>query len=61
MILSFAVAFGWLIAGLRTNNPFLEVSMMGQKFGLGTLVPGVVVSAAILGIGALASKKELEQ
>jgi SSS family solute:Na+ symporter len=61
MILSFAVAFGWLIAGLRTNNPFLEVSMMGQKFGLGTLVPGVVVSAAVLGIGALASKKELEQ
>lgn len=48
MALAFGVAALWLIAGYRTDNPFLEVVVNEQRFSLGTLVPGLAVSALVL-------------
>jgi len=43
-----AVSLSLLVYGLRTGNPFLEVTLGGQKMSLGTLLPGLAVSALIL-------------
>lgn len=48
MLVSFGVSFTWLVVGQRTNNPFLNVSFLGQTFSLGTLIPGLFVSGMIL-------------
>ncbi|RYG48201.1 hypothetical protein EON79_05175 [bacterium] len=58
MIVSFLAAIAWLVYGRRTNNDFLEVVLYGQRFGLGTLVPGLLVSAIILGTGRLTARRE---
>lgn len=48
MVLSFLVSAGWMAFGLATNNPYLVVTLPdGTSFGLGTLLPGVVVSALV--------------
>lgn len=48
MIAGFTVALAWLIYGFATGNPYLSVTLAGQSFGLGTLIPGAVVSALVL-------------
>ncbi|CAN5512293.1 sodium:solute symporter family protein [soil metagenome] len=58
MTASFLVSASWLAYGRRTNNDFLEVILWGQRFGLGTLAPGLVVSAVVLGLGWLAARRE---
>jgi len=65
MLLSFLVSFGWLIYGRfgyrflpgRTKNDFLEVVLNGQTFSLGTLAPGLAVSALVLALGSLMGGK----
>jgi solute:Na+ symporter, SSS family len=57
MLSAFIVSFGWLIEGKRTHNDELVVNLAGQQFALGTLIPGLVVSALILAAGELASKR----
>ncbi len=56
-IAGFTVAVSWMVFGLRTNNPLLEVEWMGQRFGLGTLIPGLVVSGIVLGWESLIQAK----
>ncbi len=51
MIVSALTTLGWLVQGLRTENPFLNVTCLGTTFSLGTLAPGLAISAYILGIG----------
>lgn len=54
MVLSFGVAAGWMAYGHATGNPFLEIAIGSMpKFGLGTLLPGLVVSAVTIGAGTL--------
>ncbi len=48
---AFFTSFGWLIYCKRTDNAYFEVSIKGQTFMLGTIVPGLVISAILLGIG----------
>jgi SSS family solute:Na+ symporter len=57
MVASFLTSFCWLVYGKRTHNDLLEVVVLEQKFSLGTLVPGLGVSALIIGYGwAVAGK-----
>ncbi|MDX2065570.1 MAG: hypothetical protein SFX74_07510 [Fimbriimonadaceae bacterium] len=49
MGLAFCAAAAWLIYGVRTNNPLLEVEWLGQRFSLGTLAPGFLISGIVLG------------
>lgn len=52
--LSFAVAAGWLIYAKSQGNDALDVVLPGVgKFSLGTLLPGLLVSGAVLGGGRL--------
>lgn len=53
IIASACASLAWMAYGLRTGNPFLEVRWAGQRFSLGTLLPGLTVSAAMLLIGEL--------
>jgi len=53
IVLSSAVAFAWMAHGLKTNNPLLTVELLGAEFSLGTLIPGVAVSAVAIGIGSM--------
>lgn len=57
MILAFGASFIWLVVGTRTGNPFLQVSFMEQQFSLGTLIPGMLISAVTLGFGWIAGRK----
>lgn len=57
MAMAALVSVSLLIYGQRTGNPFLTVTLgNGWEFSLGTLVPGLLVSAAILGLAAVARK-----
>jgi SSS family solute:Na+ symporter len=60
MIVAFAVSFGWMIGGKRTNNDDLLVYIGRQKFSLGTLAPGLAVSAAVLGLGEAIGRRQLK-
>ncbi len=60
MILAFFTSFACLVYGKRTQNPTLEVSLGGQKFTFGTLLPGLIVSAIVLGVGELAYRRALK-
>jgi len=60
MLLAFITSFAWLIWCKRTQNPNYEVSLAGQKFTLGTLIPGLIVSAVVLGIGEVAGRRALK-
>ena len=57
MLLAFIVSFGWLVQGKRTQNTELTVHFFGQDFALGTLIPGLLVSALVLAAGEVASKR----
>jgi len=73
MGLAFVLSFAWLIYGYRTNNGYLNVAFLDDrwflptnadvdsgKWGqatviqLGTLVPGLVISGSVIGLGRLA-------
>ena len=58
MILAFITSFSALIYGKRTQNPSLEVHLFGQTFSLGTLLPGLIVSAIILALGEVSSRRK---
>ena len=49
--MSFGASLCWLIYGIRTENPYLNVSIFGWSFSLGTLLPGLVISALVVGAG----------
>ena len=57
MATAFFVSFLWLLEGKRTGNPYLVVYLAGQEFSLGTLIPGLSVSALVLTLGHFASRK----
>jgi Na+/proline symporter len=57
MVLSFAVSFGWMIYGIRNENPYLEVRWGEQNLSLGTLIPGLFVSALVLGAGEIVGRR----
>lgn len=58
MAISFCIAIAWLIFGMRTGNPYLSVNIQGNDFSLGTLLPGLAVSALIMGIGEAAARRK---
>lgn len=47
--LSALLSLAWLVYGLRTGNPFLSVQVGEETLSVGTLLPGLAVSAIILG------------
>lgn len=70
MIASGGTSLAWLIWGLTHENPYLTVrlpnsifgynlgsALAGAEFSLGTLVPGLVLSSAVLICGQIASRK----
>jgi hypothetical protein len=77
MAAAFGISFGWLLYGLQTNNPFLNVAFIQSEHGLsmkaepeaekpepgrldvpiGTLAPALVISGAVVALGALASRR----
>lgn len=60
MALAFAVSIAWLIYGLRTGNPYLNVQIQGNEFSMGTLLPGLAVSALVMGIGEAAARRKAQ-
>jgi len=60
MILAFLISFAWMIYGKRTNNDDLEVYVAGQRFSVGTLLPGLIVSGVILGLGKVLGQRKSE-
>ena len=48
---AFALSFALLVYGIRTQNPFLDVQVGETSFNLGTLLPGLALSALVLGVG----------
>ncbi len=56
MIMSAAVAFGWLWYGKSVGNDNLEVEFSGHRFMLGTLLPGLATSATICALGWIGHK-----
>lgn len=58
MALSFAVSASWLAYGTATGNPYLSMTLPnGQDVSIGTLLPGLLVSVIVLGVGALAERR----
>ncbi len=57
MALAFLMSFAWLVDGKTTNNPGLLVYVAGRQFSLGTLVPGFMVSALVLAVGHVATRR----
>lgn len=58
IVAAFAVSLsGWII-GMRNANPYLTIQWLGQDFSLGTLIPGLIVSALVIGLGSLATHRE---
>ena len=77
MAIAFIASFVWLVKGLQTNNPFLNVALIQSGHGLtisaeaeaekpvpgrldvpvGTLAPALVISGAVIALGALASRR----
>jgi len=47
MVAGFVTSLSWMIYGMNTNNPELNVTFLGQSFSLGTLVPAVVASGIV--------------
>ncbi|MHB8636935.1 MAG: sodium:solute symporter family protein [Fimbriimonadaceae bacterium] len=56
MAASFLVAAAWMRQAMRTGNPSMNVSWYRQTFSLGTLIPALAVSGAILGVAALVQR-----
>lgn len=56
--LAFVVSIGWLAYGLANDNPWLVASLPnGQEVAVGTLLPGLIVSAIVLGVGRRAARR----
>ncbi len=51
---SFAVSLGWWIYATRAGNPYMTVDWGGNPISVGTLLPGLLVSWACVGLGSLA-------
>ena len=60
MLAAFITSFSWLLWCKRTQNPNYEVLISGQKFTLGTLIPGLIVSAIVLGFGEVAGRRAIK-
>lgn len=74
MAISFMAAVGWMFFGLTHDNPLLEAAWVPSvggwmlppiaegtdsiRFGVGTLAPALVISASILGIGAMVGRRQ---
>lgn len=56
MMLSFFSAAGWMAYGHASGNALLEVRLVDATFSLGTLLPGLLVSAVTIGVGALVAR-----
>lgn len=44
-----AVSLGWMVYGQRTGNPYLSVQLGNETLSVGTLLPGLAISAIGLG------------
>lgn len=53
MVLSFGMSFAWLVWGNLSGNPYLEAQTPWGTLPLGTLAPGLAISAVVLTIGSL--------
>ncbi len=60
MLGAFFTSFAWMLIGRRTGNTYLEVHIGEQTFTLGTLIPGLIVSAMVLGLGEVAGRRALK-
>lgn len=58
MLLAFGVSFAWMIYGINSDNVLLEVTLFEQKVSLGTLIPGLIISALIIGIGGVVGRRQ---
>jgi SSS family solute:Na+ symporter len=52
------LSLSWMVYGLRTGNPFLNVKLGEHEVGLGTVVPGLAISAVGLMFGHWANRTE---
>jgi len=57
MLGAFITSFAWLLYCKRTQNDNYEVSYKEHTFMLGTVIPGLVVSAIVLGLGEVAGRR----
>jgi SSS family solute:Na+ symporter len=57
MVLAFCASLGLLIYGLQTKNPSVDVQLGDHRFSLGTLLPGLIVSGLIIGLGEAISRR----
>lgn len=56
LLISFIISFAWMVYAKVTNNHQFEIKLNnGAIFSIGTVLPGLVVSSIILGIGTLFS------
>lgn len=67
MAISFTVSFALMLFGLATNDPFITVPLppgmanswfAGESIGIGTLIPGLLVSAIVLVLGAYSGGRD---
>lgn len=56
MTLSALSSFGLWIYGIRSGNPYLVFQWSGQDISVGTLIPGLLVSGTVFGLGSLIRK-----
>jgi SSS family solute:Na+ symporter len=58
MTAAFFISFAWLVYGKRTDHPDLSVKIAGVDVPIGTLVPGLIISALVLLAGQLVARTE---
>ena len=58
MLLAALASLALWIYGLKNANPYLNFTWYGHDFGIGTIIPGLLVSAIILGLGSLFTKRD---
>lgn len=56
LLLSSAVGLGLLGYGVMTQNPYLSVVWQGQSFSVGTLVPTLLTSMIVVGLGEFSGR-----
>jgi len=57
---AFITSFAWMLWCKRTQNDNYEVHLGKQTFALGTVIPGLIVSAIVLGLGEAAGRRALK-
>ena len=56
LVTSFVVSFAWMLYAKTTHNDNFEIRLSnGITFSIGTVLPGLVVSSSVLGVGTLLS------